>query len=387
MVVGFCCSNCNPILSNVTIKNNFAGDQGGGLWLGNSHPVFSTESRCNIYLNGSNNPGIGKDIFSYDDFNLTVIVDTFTVLNPTNLYACPLEYFTFDIQNGVQEQVNADVFVSPDGDDNNSGSTFEDPLKTIQYATSVIFADSLNPHTINLSEGTYSQSQTGEIFPIYLPSYVSLSGIDQDNVILDGETSTPTNARIILCEYSKNVTISNFKIFNANSGILCLYSNKVFFQNLTISNANFGIGCYYTNQIVFKNLTITECNTAISLDGSNPTLMVNSILRNNSSQANIHEYYPSSVITIAYSNIQNGIGGIENNNGTVNWLDGNIDADPLFVDPTNGNYHLTENSPCIDAGIAYFEHDGEVLIDLSEDDYYGAAPDMGAYEWQPIRTQ
>jgi hypothetical protein len=30
--------------------------------------------------------------------------------------------------------------------------------------------------------------------------------------------------------------------------------------------------------------------------------------------------------------------------------DGNIDADPLFADPDNGDYHVSAGSPCIDAG-------------------------------------
>ena len=33
---------------------------------------------------------------------------------------------------------------------------------------------------------------------------------------------------------------------------------------------------------------------------------------------------------------------------TLNWGEGNIDADPLFVNATTGNYHLSSSSPCID---------------------------------------
>ena len=56
-------------------------------------------------------------------------------------------------------------------------------------------------------------------------------------------------------------------------------------------------------------------------------------------------------IIISYSDIQGGEAGIvTNNNGTVNWLAGNIDTDPLFVDAGNNNYYLLYTSPCIDAG-------------------------------------
>jgi hypothetical protein len=42
---------------------------------------------------------------------------------------------------------------------------------------------------------------------------------------------------------------------------------------------------------------------------------------------------------ITYSNILGGYDG-----------EGNIDADPLFVAPGNGDYHLGPGSPCIDTG-------------------------------------
>ena len=37
-------------------------------------------------------------------------------------------------------------------------------------------------------------------------------------------------------------------------------------------------------------------------------------------------------------------------NGWTNGGEGNINADPLFVDPENDNFELNENSPCIGTG-------------------------------------
>ena len=60
---------------------------------------------------------------------------------------------------------------------------------------------------------------------------------------------------------------------------------------------------------------------------------------------------------------------------------GNINADPLFVDPQQHDYHLTDSSPCIDAGIVIpgmeTDFDGSSIP-------YGEAPDIGAYEYHPL---
>jgi len=57
--------------------------------------------------------------------------------------------------------------------------------------------------------------------------------------------------------------------------------------------------------------------------------------------------------------------------------EGNINADPLFTDPENGDYTLQAGSPCIDTGTADTDSDG--YEDIT--DYCGTAPDMGAYEY------
>ena len=63
---------------------------------------------------------------------------------------------------------------------------------------------------------------------------------------------------------------------------------------------------------------------------------------------------------------------------------GNRKADPLFVDPLGGDYHLRPGSPAIDAGSAIAEalpadHDGLPR-------FQGRAPDLGAYEFPQAST-
>ncbi len=61
----------------------------------------------------------------------------------------------------------------------------------------------------------------------------------------------------------------------------------------------------------------------------------------------------------------------------------NFHLDPQFVDPAGLFYQLRESSPCIDTGIALFILEGDTLVNLSPEQYYGSAPDLGAYEYDP----
>ncbi len=432
-------------LANVTITNNSGFNRGGGLDVSyNSNVLFSSENRSNIYLNNVNSRGIGNDIFSLSTMN--VIVDTFTVLNPTDFYASPLENFTFDILHCIQQnQINSDLYVSPEGDNSNSGLTIDDPLKTIYYACSIIFADSLNTHTIFLSEGVYSPSTNGDFFPINLPNYVSLIGENEENVILDAEEF----AGVINLTYVNNITISDMTIMNgqaeAGGGIYCsesspnitnvtitnntadigggiccdLYSNlnfsnvkivnntafqagglyfgwfsssilvNVLIANNTATSLSGGIYCSLYSSPTFVNVTIAN-NTAslggaiIITNNSHPSL-INCILWDNAPQEIYFDEYSSSSITISYSDIDGGLEGIvTNNSGTVNWLAGNIDADPLFADPQNEDFHLTwanfpipdsTMSPCIDAGDPNSPFDPDSTI-----------ADMGAFYFDQNQT-
>jgi hypothetical protein len=92
-------------------------------------------------------------------------------------------------------------------------------------------------------------------------------------------------------------------------------------------------------------------------------------------------------VNISNSLIMGGEEDIEyGSTNVVNWLEGNIDADPLWQNSEDYPFALNELSPCIDAGTM----DLPAGITLPEFDLagnpriYGGAVDMGAYEWSPV---
>ncbi len=251
--------------------------------------------------------------------------------------------------------------------------------------------------------------------------YCDYSSPSLKNVTITGNTADDDGGGIYL--YNSNPTLNNVTISNNSSygyygggGIYCGSYSSPSLVNSTISGNSVvgdysdggGIYCYWTsspsliNVIItgnsavgdysygggincarysspsLVNVTITE-NSAFEKGGgiycwfdSNPSL-VNCILWNDSPQEiYFSEHGDPNTITISYSDVQGGESEIiTNNNGTINWLEGNIDADPLFLDPANGDYHLAENSPCIDAG------DPDSPLDPD-----GTIADMGAYYYQ-----
>ena len=138
--------------------------------------------------------------------------------------------------------------------------------------------------------------------------------------------------------------------------------------------------------------TVTNCtfseNTAAGAgggmystdEGTNP-FVANCILWSNAEGEIIDA--DAAVTTVSFSDVQDGWPGI-----------GNIDVDPLFVDPDNGDLRLMPGSPCIDAA-DNTAVPKEIDTDLdgnprfvddpdTKDTGFGDPPivDMGAYEFQ-----
>ena len=70
-----------------------------------------------------------------------------------------------------------------------------------------------------------------------------------------------------------------------------------------------------------------------------------------------------------------------NNANDINWGDGLIYEYPEYNDPYNKDYTLLQSSPCIDSGTDLFVSNGDTIVNLRQDEFYGLAPDMGFDEY------
>jgi predicted outer membrane repeat protein len=139
-----------------------------------------------------------------------------------------------------------------------------------------------------------------------------------------------------------------------------------------------------TNNTFYGNIAATS-GGAISCTKSSSMTFVNTILWNNDAPAGpeiwIGEPASPSTVTISYSDVDGGKASVlVDQNCIFNWGPGMINANPLFVDAVNGDFHLTCPSPCKDTGdnsyvteLTDFEGDTRIAygtVDMGADEFY-----------------
>ena len=329
-------------------------------------------------------PGTYVENIDYIGKNITVASLFLTTQDTT--------YISQTIIDGNQ---NGSVVIFVSGEDSTAvliGFTITNGYSST-HGGGIICINNSNPSFVNLIIiGNSAEYKGGGIFCGTYPS-PSL-----ENVIITGNSAGGLGGGIDCFNNTspnlENVTISdNTSLYGG--GISCgLNSNPDLVNVLITGNSadatGGGIFCVGASPSLI-NVTLSD-NTANEGGGiycyNNSSLsLVNCIMWNDSPQ---EVYFPDNFdpnwITITYSDIQGGEAGIvTNNNGTVNWLEGNIDEDPLFVVTGEHPFSLQDLSPCVNAGIPDTTGLNLPEFDLAGNPrVYGGRIDMGAYENQNV---
>jgi len=171
-----------------------------------------------------------------------------------------------------------------------------------------------------------------------------------------------------LLSVSDTMFISNFANSYGGGAYSYGYSTCEFINTVFVNNeaGNGGGGLYgsLVSDIVLLECTIAN-NTTQGIYGTNPITLTNCIVWGNAG-AQLTGVHPHNV---HYSDIEGGHAGVSN-----------INENPLFVNPSAGDYSLSAGSPCVDAGypLAQITND---CVGVPRP--YDSGWDMGCYEYIP----
>ena len=160
-------------------------------------------------------------------------------------------------------------------------------------------------------------------------------------------------------------SIINNQVGEGASGVR-VHQGSLAITNTLVADNHGDNGIHVNGPLALTNVTVANNDGGVTFNPAAGVVMtaVNSIFYGN---AGI--WTDVGVVQVSYSDIEGGWAG-----------EGNIDVDPWFVDPANGDYHLQPWSPAIDSGTTTnapdhdFEGDSRPLfsgVDMGADEYRG----------------
>ncbi len=249
--------------------------RGGGVDVISSGADFITDPdyRCSIYGNRS---AVACDIFlNLEDNTRAIYLDTLSVLDPSvnEVYFFENQTFFFDynldVLHGWLERIPSDLYVSPDGDDDNDGTSPDSAFQTLDHALLIIDVDEEHPRTIHLAPGVYSAGQNNQRFPFGFRDYVTIQGAGIGQTILDMENLTPV-LRCTIPEF--HVSLKDMTIINArNESMLAALlfdvrtpeASPLLLENIEIVNCHSDMELFdstYANMTA-RNIRIKNCTS------------------------------------------------------------------------------------------------------------------------------
>jgi len=317
--------------------------------------------------------------------------------------------------------------------------SLDHPFDTIQEAIDA----ASDCDTINVAEGTYVENLVIDGKSLYIEGgwngtfdgrdwaakvttidgggtgrcmhYTTSSGGDLSGFTITGGHAQGTypgdwphdHGGAVLCDHS-SPTIRNNRITGNSSsyacgGVCCYYSSSPMIVNnlITGNTADYGGGifCFEASPMIVNctiagNTSHVQGGGGIYVDDFSSATIVNCIFWGNEGGEPIgKEIYlkePSSTLIVSYSDVEGGEAAAYVASGcTLTWGEGNFDADPLFADPDNGDYHLKSEFGRWHSGIGLFVLDDVTSLCIDggdQNDEYpnetsprGCSINMGAY--------
>jgi hypothetical protein len=204
------------------------------------------------------------DILVYDiQANLIINLDMFTVSTPGQFYVARCNNVpqfnqysdTVNIQRAYRTEVNYDLYVSPSGNDINTGLSPAQAMKSITKAVHRIAADSLNVKTVHVLPGTYSEGSDDQILPIPLKSNVNIIGTENHSITLTSNILSTTQMTLFWAGYmNRNVKVSGFiTTSDLDIGNYPVHMGGIT-QNVTFYNMLFQDMIVYKDGAVYLNI-------------------------------------------------------------------------------------------------------------------------------------
>jgi len=412
--------NHSKITDNIVASENFAGEGAGLCVFYTNLTINNSEIKRNISNNISSIGGQGIYANNSQISIGNTIISENNGSRASGIYSknSKLELNNSELYNNTSFMAAGVIYILNESANETNIIMHNNFHNNITSSGGIILVDDA---IINIDDCTFTDNHFGFEGGAINANYATIN-FTNSHIINNTATGNPTadgggllvyNSDIVMdnIEFNNNECIGNADL-NSRGGAITMFFCNADLNNVRMSNNSAGIGAalYLNSSIINLNHVLIDSNnglrgTAIHSAASTIRIISSTIVNNVSTEGAIHiygddfvfantilwneegnEFYTewnsvTSMVAFDHSDIR----GLEDyfvnsDHCQITWVAGNVNQESLFEDEENGNYKLSNESPLIDAGTAYFEFNGQIIIDLNEDEYYGVAPDIGAYE-------